>query len=215
MPTNHVVQQGESLYTIAQQNGFLNWRTIYDAPENDDLRQRRPNPQVLQPGDVVVIPDDQNPALTIPLDARIVVAKRKRGFQPIRILMRQADGQPIANKDYRLSFNGGEARGKTDAAGLLREEIPVGITTATLQIGTETHNLLIGFLDPLQDTTDGGITGAQGRLKNLGLYSGPIDGKTNPDFEEAIRLFQSNQDLPETGEADEETLEKLLEVHGS
>ncbi len=215
MPSKHLVQQGETLYTIAKLQGFLNWRTIYDAPENGELRELRPNPQVLQPGDVVVIPDNKDPALRVSLDKRTIVAKRKRDVQPLRILLRLSDGEPLANRDYRLAFEGQEVRGKTDAAGLLREEIPVGVLKAQLQVGKETRTLLIGFLDPLQDSPDKGIAGVQGRLKNLGLYDGPIDGKSNAELEEAIRSFQSNEDLPETGEADEETLDKLLEVHGS
>ncbi len=215
MPTEHRVQQGESLYTIAKQHGFLNWRTIYDAPENDALRDARPNPQVLQPGDVVIIPDDQDPALKVSLDRRIIVARRKRDLQPLRIVLRQADGEPIANRDYRITFDGGDLRGKTDASGFLREEIPVGILKAKLTIGKESRTLLVGFLDPMQEAPDQGIAGAQGRLKNLGLYGGPIDGKSNPELVEALQLFQAREGLPETGEADEETLEKLLEVHGS
>jgi len=54
-------QTGDSLYTIAKEEGFLNWRSIYDAPENESLRVLRPNPQVLLPGDVVVIPDVELP----------------------------------------------------------------------------------------------------------------------------------------------------------
>jgi hypothetical protein len=215
MPSQHRVQQGDTLYTIAKQHGFLNWRTIYDAPENDALRSLRPNPQVLESGDVVVIPDNQDPALGVSLDKRTVVAKRKRDLQPLRVILRQPAGGPLVNQEYRLTFAGGDLRGKTDSNGLLREEIPVGTLKAQLQIGKTTHTLMIGFLDPLEETPDQGIEGMQGRLKNLGFYDGPIDGKSNPELVEAIRSFQAQEGLPETGEDDEETQQRLLEIHGS
>jgi hypothetical protein len=215
MPSKHTVQQGESLYTIAKQHGFLNWRTIYDAPENEDLRNQRPNAQVLQPGDIIVIPDNNDAALGVPLNTRTVVAKRKSGLQPLRLHLNNADGKPVANQDYRLTFEGGELRGKTNGNGQVLEEIPVGVVNVRLEVGKTSHTLLVGFLNPLEDSSDGGIAGVQGRLKNLGFYDGPVDGKANPQMDSAIRSFQSDNDLPETGEADEETVARLLEVHGS
>jgi len=30
---------------------------VYDSPDNADLRRRRPNPNRIQPGDVLILPD--------------------------------------------------------------------------------------------------------------------------------------------------------------
>lgn len=48
-------------------------------------------------------------------------------------------------------------------------------------------------------------------LKGLGLYAGPLDGAFEDlsDTEKAIRAFQSEAGLPETGEASADLLEKL------
>lgn len=215
MPKQHRVKQGDSLYTIAKEEGFLNWRSIYDAPENESLRVLRPNPQVLLPGDVVVIPDVELPGTPLSLDKRTIVAKRKRGVQPLRIVLRREDGAPLAGQEYQLTFEGGNVRGKTDAKGLLREEIPVGVINVQLKAGIHSRTLVVGFLDPLDDTPGQEITGVQERLRNLGYYNGPIDGATNGDLAQGLTQFQSDQRLPETGEADQETQEKILEIHGS
>ncbi len=215
MPKQHRVKQGDSLYTIAKEEGFLNWRSIYDAPENESLRVLRPNPQVLLPGDVVVIPDVELPGTPLSLDKRTVVAMRKRGVQPLRIVLRREDGAPLAGQEYQMTFDGGNVRGKTDAKGLLREEIPVGVINVQFKAGIHSRTLVVGFLDPLDDTQGQAISGVQERLRNLGYYNGPIDGASNGDLAEALTRFQSDQHLPETGEADEETQEKILEIHGS
>ena len=43
----HKVEPGECLSSIAEKYGFHQWKTVYDASENADLRTRRPNPNVL------------------------------------------------------------------------------------------------------------------------------------------------------------------------
>src|SRR5437867_11905630 len=53
----HVVVQGECLSSIAKRYGFGKWRTFYDDPQNADFRKKRPNPNVIFPGDRIFIPD--------------------------------------------------------------------------------------------------------------------------------------------------------------
>jgi curli biogenesis system outer membrane secretion channel CsgG len=51
----------------------------------------------------------------------------------------------------------------------------------------------------------------QGILKNLGYYSGVVDGSIGPKSQEAIRQFQQDYDLEVTGALDPPTRKKLLE----
>ena len=49
----------------------------------------------------------------------------------------------------------------------------------------------------------------QGALKDKSYDSGPIDGIAGKKTEKALRTFQGDQNLPQTGRMDKVTLEKL------
>ena len=53
----YTVQQGECLSSIARKCGFPDYATLYRDPENAAFRKKRPNPNVICPGDVLFIPD--------------------------------------------------------------------------------------------------------------------------------------------------------------
>src|SRR5438552_2032144 len=65
MPTQHTVKAGETLSSIAQQNGFRDWNTIYNASENAAFRKKRPNPNLIVPGDIVMIPDKKSKTVPV------------------------------------------------------------------------------------------------------------------------------------------------------
>lgn len=52
----HTVKAGECLSSIAASYGFRDYRTICDHPSNAAFRAKRPNPNLIYPGDVVMIP---------------------------------------------------------------------------------------------------------------------------------------------------------------
>ncbi len=56
MPFPYTVQSGDNLSAIARRFGLRSWQEIYNLPENADFRRRRPNPNLIFPGDVVMIP---------------------------------------------------------------------------------------------------------------------------------------------------------------
>ncbi|QQS43006.1 MAG: peptidoglycan-binding protein [Acidobacteriota bacterium] len=53
------------------------------------------------------------------------------------------------------------------------------------------------------------ITAAQEKLKASGTYSGPVDGKYNDGFRDALKDFQSANGLDSSGKLDEATLGKM------
>ena len=59
-PQLHILQSGETLSTVARRYGIKNWRDIYDAPCNDSLREKRPDPNKVKSGDMVMIPPDKS-----------------------------------------------------------------------------------------------------------------------------------------------------------
>ena len=53
----YTVVQDDNLTVIARRFGLRGWRAIYDHPWNSIFRRRRPNPDLIQPGDILYIPD--------------------------------------------------------------------------------------------------------------------------------------------------------------
>ena len=57
MAKNYTVVSGDTLTKIAKQHGFDDWRVIYNHPSNAAFKAKRPDPDKIFPGDVIVIPD--------------------------------------------------------------------------------------------------------------------------------------------------------------
>jgi N-acetylmuramoyl-L-alanine amidase len=213
MARSHPVKQGESLYTIAAAYQIADWRTIWNHAGNAELRGKRKDPQILYPGDTVTLPDP-SPGIVAKLDGRVELTVHRCGFQPIELHLLCIDFKPMADTEYKLSYGSGELQGKTDADGKLTAEIPLDVKKLELTAGDLRWELRPGDLNPLEQTDDEGLSGAQGRLKNLGLFDGEIDGKTSPALERALRRFQLQHDIPRSGVLDAETRDALTRRHG-
>jgi N-acetylmuramoyl-L-alanine amidase len=164
---------------------------------------------------VVTIPDPQPDAgIKVRLDGRTELLQRRRDRQPLRVTLSNADGTPVANADFTLSFGSGELRGRTDPSGLLTVQLPLDADELHLRVDDYEWELRMGHLNPLEHTDDEGISGCQGRLKNLGYFDGEIDGKNSPELQQAIRRFQLVHQIPRSGHPDAATRQKLSEEHG-
>src|SRR6202022_151085 len=99
MPTQHTVQQGDCFSNIAEQYGFP-WKTLWNHPENADLKQSRKDPNVLYPGDTVNVPDKELKEEPRGVDAR---HKFKKKGEPTHIKIRLLlDDEPRAGLRYQL-----------------------------------------------------------------------------------------------------------------
>lgn len=215
VPTTHIVEQGECLASIAQLYGFTDYRAIYDYPANAGLKQMRPDPNILYPGDQLVIPDKDQKTLPCATD-------QKHRFQltnqrvVIRIRLRDGHGNPLANKKYQLTVAGALFKGQTDGNGLLQQPIPADASDGELKVlqGNDQKQVLaawklsIGSLDPhLQ------VSGVQARLNNLGFVCGQVDGILGPKTSGALQAFQTKFGLSVTGQIDGATRDKLRNLH--
>jgi hypothetical protein len=52
----YTIRYGDTLTLLAQRHGLQSWKNIYFLPENAPFRAKRPNPDKIFPGDVVMIP---------------------------------------------------------------------------------------------------------------------------------------------------------------
>ncbi len=216
MPKTHKVKQGECLSSIAKRYGFSNWRVIYDHPENADFRKKRPNPNVIAPGDKIHIPDKAQKGEMGGTEQRHTF-RRKSAKTLLRIVLQDDEGQPFVDKDYKLEVDGQVYEGTTDGDGLIEQEIPADAEQGELTVwldeeasGTEcTWLLKIGHLDPVET-----MAGIQARLNNLGFDCGEVDGKNGPKTKAAVSAFQDQHGLTVDGIPGPQTQAKLKEVYG-
>lgn len=52
----YTVKKGDSLSAIAKRFGVKSWQELYNLSENAAFRAKRPDPNLIQPGDVVTVP---------------------------------------------------------------------------------------------------------------------------------------------------------------
>ncbi len=215
MSRTHVVKQGESLPDIAALYGIGDYRLLYDASANAGLKRRRPDPNVLFPGDEVTIPDPvpkEESAQTGQVAAFSVTLPKRL----LRLTLKDHSHRPLGSEAYVFAIQGQTGReGSTDGAGKIEEPVPLGAKEGTLRVRGRVYRLLLGHLNPTSDVPDGDVTGVQARLKNLGYYGGPIDGQAAKATKLAIALFQDDARLPVDGEPNANTLRKLEEEYGA
>ena len=214
-PTEHVVRPGECIASIARRYGFRDPKVIYDDPENQELRRLRPNPNQLYPGDVVRIPK-----AAVLVEARLRTGQKHVVVVPtarrkVRVRVLDAAGKPRANQPFTIVAEDRTYQGTSDGDGVVEQTISAAVMNATLTLGEVTLALWLGHLNPLSNTDDGGVSGAQGRLRNLGYRPGLIDGKLGPKTRAALRQYQEDLGLEVTGELTDETLSALVDDHGS
>jgi len=203
VPTPHAVQQGNCFSSIAAQYG-IPWKIAWNHPDNAELKQKRKDPNVLYPGDVVHIPDKELREESRSVDAR---HKFKKKGEPTHIKIRLLlDDEPRAGIRYELRVNGATIKGSTDGGGYLQAVIPPDSQTGVLTVGEGTardvFQLGFGTLDPID--TDSGV---RGRLESLGYQVGE-------DLAAAVRAFQSKEKLEATGVIDDSLRAKLKEKFG-
>jgi N-acetylmuramoyl-L-alanine amidase len=215
MPRNHTVVQGECLSRIAARYGFPDYKTIYDDPANAAFKKARPNPNVIYPGDVLVIPDPKPKTLPLATGARhkIVIARPKTVLR--------LEVQVQEPHFYELVVAKDTFKGKIDGKSPIEHPVAVTSEQAHLDLwpartgnedakeGLFSWDLKLGHLDPF-DT----ISGVQARLANLGFYAGPVDGADNADLDLAVAAFESKMGLAATGDPTNATMQsKLHDVH--
>jgi putative peptidoglycan binding protein len=197
------VEQGDCISSIAFAHGFFP-DTIWNHPDNSQLKQKRKDPNVLMVGDVVAIPDKEIKEVSKATEQKHRF--RKKGVPAkfkVRVLKK---GQPRKNEKYRLIIDGQVLEGSTDGDGFVEKPLPPNAQEGKLILGEgerkDTYVFHFGHVDPLD--TDEGVAG---RLHNLGYSAAQ-------DLPSALKKFQSDNGLQATGRVDDATRNKLKEKFG-
>ncbi|MFK7768686.1 MAG: peptidoglycan-binding protein [Mariniblastus sp.] len=216
--TKYIVEPGDCISKIAVEHGYT-WKQIWNDSANKKLKKLRKDPNVLMPGDEVVIPAKKKKDKKKGTGAKHNF-KRNKEMSKIKLQL-LVDGKPIQNMTCRLEVEGSPDRmGRVDGEGIVAIEgetefnLSSTVTFARLYVGDEPkvtiYDLDIGYLNPIEE-----VSGIQQRLNNLGFESGANDGYLGPVTEDAIRRYQKKHKLKETGEADKKFKTSLEKTHGT
>lgn len=205
MSENYKVKQGDCISSVAFEKGFFP-ATIWDHPNNKELKDKRKDPNVLLPGDSLFVPDKRINEVSKPTNE---VHKFRIKNTPKLLRVQFIDLEtPVANMDFEFEIDGVLKTGKTDNEGWINEYIDPSARKGQLTFADGSKfELLLGNLDPVDE-----ISGIQGRLWRLGLFEGKIDGKLTDETKAAIALFQTSCDLEATGEPDQSTKDELVKM---
>jgi len=220
----YTVKQGDCISSIAFAHNLFP-ETIWDHPDNAELKKLRKDPNSLFPGDSVVIPEKQ-------LKEEDCQTEQKHRFRrkgvPEKLRLQflagdEEDDAPRKGIPYILDITTQKGRpvpqkkGYTDDNGFLDESIPPDAIKGEIVLDEgddeEVYEIMLGHIDPI-DTP----SGIRARLENLGYNCGNENGDTLGYMTiEAIRNFQSDNDLeilPDGfTEVDQNTLDKLEELY--
>jgi len=219
----HSVEQGECLSTLAVRYRAGDWRALYQHPSNADLRARRPNPNVLLPGDQVFVPDPGTGKVAVCAIDALHRFKVKVATVKLRVVLKDSEDKPLAGKKYVVRFGAAKVSGATTGEGLVEVDVPVTVTSCNLSAWIYDdqppdphrpdieHDLDLGHLDPAD-----AMTGVAARLENLGFLARDRSGDDEAT-RAAARRFRATHRLPELHDEDDpidDTLRsKLVDLH--
>lgn len=212
----HVIQRGECAAKLAARYGH-NPKTVWDHSKNSTLREERKSLYVLHDDDRLHIPAPRLRWNAAQIKQRYYL-RRLGLLETTRIQFLDHEKKARSGLEYLFHAETEDGQvlpdktGRTDSGGFIVQPISPLTTRidVTLKTGTdvEKYELDVGHLDEVETTR-----GLQARLNNLGFDCGPEDGVHRAEMEEAVRRFQTENNLPVTGDANSDVLVLLKDLH--
>ena len=210
----HRVQEGDCMAKIALANGFY-WETLWNHSANSSLKAQRKDPFVLNPGDVVTIPEKQTSKKISckPKEQHSFVRKGTLTKFKLRLL---TDDKPIKDTEYTLTIDKKFFAGKTNNEGWIEHMIPANAMEGVLLVGPEEdeqgtalpqerYDLKFGYIDSV-DT----VKGVKARLKNLGFNCDEESNYADDALIAAVKEFQTKYEIPVNGKWNDNRFQKKL-----
>lgn len=217
MPTIHTVAQGETLTGIAKKYKYSSWQKIYNHSANAEFKALRDNPNIIFPGDKVVIPDIEPRYIGVATTKQHVFCL-KRPKEMFRMKIQNGAGGALEGAKAVLDVGGQRIEAKLDDTGLLEVPLPEGYDqTGSLEIyldedsdePSHLYEIQLAHLDPI-----GTLSGVQARLNALGYECGVVDGVMGNNTRDGVEAFQDEYGLDIDGIPGPKTKAKLREVYG-
>ena len=204
-----IAEEGDCFINLSHREGF-SWKTVWDHPQNADLRRLRQHLNILKKGDEVFIPDFTPSEFDKPTGHLHKFSVECFTINFTLTLLNS--GKPRAKERYVLAVDGVSRQGSTDENGTLSERISPLAQEGTLLVGDNQQEFIIAFghVDPIAE-----ISGLKSRLQNLGFYEGEIDDEASPEFSSAIAEFHRSIGVSGEGEVNDTTRNALIQSHGS
>ena len=117
----HVVQPGEHMRGLCARIG-ADPDEVWNADENSELRQRRDDPNVLAPGDVIYLPEPVEQPLPLQLYTSNSYTAHVPTI-PVHLRLRQG-GEPVADEPFEVEGTTPLIDGTTDGDSILEFELP-------------------------------------------------------------------------------------------
>jgi len=191
----HKVQPGECLISIAQKYGIVDWRTIYNHPENEAFKELRKNPNMICPKDEVFIPNLEGAKVKGVTNKKLTfVLKQAKAYFSVRLT--NSKFEPLKDISYTLSVYKSEKDlkeeplqrfddQKTDEDGFVEQLLPKGAKFAILEYAPYANrpSLILKkrfFIGELDDPRT--EEGMRSRLNHFGFFSG--EGRFNDESKE-------------------------------
>jgi hypothetical protein len=208
----HQALQGESLHSLAVAAGHR-WETVWEHPNNAELRARRQSPDILLPGDEVFIPAIEPGSAIAPTDRRTVFRRRSVPAK-LRLVFHDLDG-PRIEAAFVMAIDGKVETGATDATGAVERWVSPFARHVALRflddVTATVHEFELRHLDPPDSES-----GVRQRLRQLG-YPVPVvlaDEHCERQLHGCLRAFQADEGLSITGKIDDATKAALERGHG-
>jgi hypothetical protein len=216
MARRHKVKPGDDIPSLSARSKFRSWKSVWEHPDNAELKGLRGDPSMLNPGDRVSLPA---PTLKGIDKSSGQPHRFKLRSEKVRIclMMKDREDAPIAFRPYVLSIDGKQiAEASTDSKGKIEHEIAASAKEGGLDLAPDPDlpdlrlkwKLKLGWMNPVED-----VWGIQERLRNLGYNCGPVDGINGKLTKGALQMYEKDKGREPRGELTDQIRNELLEQH--
>jgi N-acetylmuramoyl-L-alanine amidase len=210
MPVSFTIRLGDCLASLAFERGIVDYRKLVDDPANAEVMAKRPNPDVLVEGDVLVVPDRVPKVIQVASGAHHKL-RVSQLVVLLKVVVHDDSGAALAGKKYHLTVGTALFEGATGSDGSIEHAIPPAARSGTLDLWLTNEPGIEAYRFPLElgalehESID---RACWSRLENLGFV---VDHRVGAA--DAVRGFQLREGLDVTGELDDGTRAALRRAH--